>query len=414
MQMEESRAAGGLVDAVADWLVIEALAETTVEALISGCCARLNAAGIPLWRMSLAFSTLHPLFAAVTNTWVRNDDDLDVTQHRHGVADTSEQWQRSPFFHIIKTSIPFLRRRLTGPEALLDFPILPELRDRGATDYLAYAVQFGSRETQRARMGGIIVSWTTDRPGGFTDNDIQALMRIQRRLALACKVTISEQITRDVLATYLGPDAGRRVLGGNIQLGDGETTHAVIWFSDLRNSTGMADTLPPDEFLATVNAYFDCTAGAVLIKGGEVLRFVGDAVLAIFPIPEGGKKAAVQRACRKALRASGEARCRLRDLNEVRKSQGKLPLNFGIGLHIGDVHFGNIGVPERLEFSVVGPAANEAARLESLAKTLDRPVLVSGEFAASLDVAWESMGAHKLRGVDDPLDVFAPPDPVTR
>ena len=396
---------GGLIDAVADWLVSEALEGSTVETLLEGCCARLRAAGIPLWRTSLSFRTLHPLFASITLIWRRGRVGLEQTGHEHRTAELSEAWQRSPFFHMLNTGIPFLRRHLTGPEALLDFPVLQDLRDQGGTDYLAYAVEFGGSHPPELR-SGIVVSWTCDRPGGFSESDVQALLRVQRRLAVACKVTIGEQVTGNILTAYLGPDAGRHVQAGQIKLGDGETIYAVIWFSDLRNSTGMADTLPGEDYLKVINDYFDCTAGAVLANKGEVLRFIGDAVLAIFPIRRSGNTP--KRACAQALAAAREAEGRLADLNETRAEAGKRPLNFGVGLHLGDVMFGNIGVPERLEFSVIGPAANEVARLEDLTKTLGRRVLVSGEFARHLTLDWESLGRHDLRGVGDPIEVFAP------
>ncbi len=395
---------GGLIDAVADWLVSKALEGSTVETLLEGCCARLRAAGIPLWRTSLGFRTLHPLFASITLVWRRGEEQLEQTGQEHSTAESSEAWHQSPFFHMLTTGIPFLRRQLTGPEALLDFPVLQDLRDQGGTDYLAYAVEFGGSDAERRN--GIVVSWTCDRPGGFSESDIQALLRVQRRLAVACKVTIGDQVTGNILTAYLGPDAGRHVLAGQIRLGDGETIYAVIWFSDLRNSTGMADTLPAEDYLKVVNDYFDCTAGAVLANKGEVLRFIGDAVLAIFPIRKSGNTP--RRACAQALAAAREAEGRLAELNRARAEAGKGPLNFGIGLHLGDVMFGNIGVPERLEFSVIGPAANEVARLEDLTKTLGRRVLVSGEFARHLTLDWESLGRHGLRGVGDPIEVFAP------
>jgi adenylate cyclase len=412
MQLEEqtfSGSGGGLVDATADWLISESLGNTTVETLFEGACTRLHSAGIPLWRVALAFRTLHPLFGSVTMIWQRGEKGLDTVGHLHGLADSSEEWKRSPFFHMLDSGVPFLRRRLDGPDALLDFAILPELKDQGATDYFAYAVEFGGEKIANGPDDGIIVSWTADRPGGFSDQDIQALLRIQRRLAVACKVTIREQITDNILTAYLGPDAGRQVKRGQIQLGDGENIHAVIWYSDLRNSTGMADTLPPDEYLKAVNEYFDGTAGAVLANGGEVLRFIGDAVLAIFPIRKKGK-AAAGKACRNALKAAEESHRRMRVTNARRLEEGCPVLAYGVGLHLGDVMFGNIGIPERIEFSVIGPAANEAARLENLTKTLHCPVLVSGEFAEALDIEWISMGTHDLRGVGDKMEVFVPPE----
>jgi len=251
---------------------------------------------------------------------------------------------------------------------------------------------------------GVVGSWATDRPGGFNDNDLQSLLRIQQRLAVACKMVIKEQITENVLSAYLGPDAGKQVLSGQIQLGDGETTHAVIWFSDLRNSSGLADTLPPEDFIILINEYFQCMAGAVLENNGEVLRFIGDAVLAIFPIRDGHANEA--EACATALAAARDAVGRMAELNKTRKKDKNDELGFGIGLHVGDVMYGNIGVPERVEFSVVGPAANEAARIETLTKSLGHQVIFSDHFASAIDESWQSLGKHELRGVGEPMEVF--------
>jgi len=216
-------------------------------------------------------------------------------------------------------------------------------------------------------------------------------------------VQIKQQIAHTVLATYLGMDAGRQVLEGQIRRGDGEMLHAVIWYSDLRDSTRLADSLAADEYLKTVNSYFECTAGAVLANGGEVLRFIGDAVLAIFPIRDGGSKSA----CELAMAAARDADARLAAVNRERANRNLEALDYGLGLHVGDVMFGNIGVPERLEFSVIGPAANEVARIESLTKTLGRRTLASAEFSRGVPGSWESTGEHALKGVGEPLEVMA-------
>ena len=321
----------------------------------------------------------------------------------HGEAFTSDDWRQSPMNHLLSTQIPFLRRRLTGEEALLDFPVCRDLRDQGATDYVAWMIPFARDDEPGPHLDGVIGSWATDRPGGFSDRDMRSLLRIQRRLVVSLKVQIKQQIASTVLATYLGMDAGRQVLEGQIRRGDGEMVHAVIWYSDMRDSTHLADTMPAEEFLKTVNSYFECTAGAVLAHGGEVLRFIGDAVLAIFPIRDGDPKSA----CELAMAAARDAEGRLDALNEERASR-KLPsIDYGLGLHVGDVMFGNIGVPERLEFSVIGPAANEVARIESLTKTLGRRTLASAEFARAVSRDWESTGEHALKGVGEPLEVMA-------
>ena len=194
---------------------------------------------------------------------------------------------------------------------------------------------------------------------------------------------------------------------GNIRRDKGEQIEAVIWFSDMRDSTRWADELEADDFLALVNSYFECTASAVISSGGEVLRFIGDAVLGIFPVEEQGRYDS-HLAASTAMKAMQDAENRLAKLNQKRLSNGLKPVDFGLGLHIGTVTFGNIGVAERLEFSVVGPAANEVARLEALSKTLQRRVLVSEAFASLLDANWESLGEHTLRGVNNKVKIFSP------
>lgn len=396
----------GLIDEIADWLMSQALQEAEIRALFEGCCDRLRASGLPLWRALLSFPTLHPLYASIWLTWYRDEEGVGIVESHVGYSSVSESFRSSPFYHMTKTQIPFLRRRLVGEEAILDFPVLSEFHDKGATDYLAFLVPFGNKAYEGPMINGIMTSWTTDRPSGFSIQDIQSLQRIEKRLAVACRVIINRQVARNVLSTYLGPDAGQRVLNGQIKRGDGETIHAVIWYSDMRNSTHLADTMAAEDFLHILNQYFECTAGAVLAKGGDVLRFVGDAVLAIFPIRHGA--ATPREACKAAVAAARDAEDRVEQAKRENDAVREV-LAFGLGLHVGDVMYGNIGVPERLEFSVIGPAANEVARLESLTKTYGRRVLVSGSFARHLPIAWESLGPHELSGVGEPFEVFALP-----
>jgi adenylate cyclase len=400
-----STGASVLIDGVADWLMSQALGEGEVHDIVGGCCDRLLAAGIPLWRAFVSFRILHPKFAALSDIWRRDErsGSVERIETLHGEAFTSDEWRQSPMDHMLSTQIPFLRRRLTGEEALLDFPVCRELRDQGASDYVAWMIPFARDDEPGPHFDGVIGSWCTDRPTGFSDRDIRSLLRIQRRLVVSLKVQIKQQIAQTVLDTYLGMDAGRQVLEGQIRRGDGEMVHAVIWYSDMRESTRLADSLAAEEFLGTVNAYFECTAGAVLANGGEVLRFIGDAVLAIFPIRDGDP----QSACQLAMTALRDADARLAAVNAERVERKLEALDYGLGLHVGDVMFGNIGVPERLGFSVVGPAANEVARIESLTKKLGRRALASAEFARSVPGEWEPVGEHALEGVGEPLEVMA-------
>jgi len=225
---------------------------------------------------------------------------------------------------------------------------------------------------------------------------------LQQTLALTVKVQIREQITRNILATYLGTDAGQQVLIGHIQRGDGERIHAVIWYSDMRASTAVADSLTGAQFLDALNSYFECSAGAVIANDGEVLRFIGDAVLGIFPVLEGDSRVPDRNATKAAL----EANSRLATLNAQRERDDKLAVDFGLALHLGEVIFGNIGVPERLEFSVTGPAANEVARMEDLTKELGERIVVSAECAEAAGNGLYSLGCHELRGVHEPKEVF--------
>lgn len=393
-----------LIDAIADWLITSSLGESSLESLFEGCCNRLYAAGIPLARVFITFSTLHPLFEARSLTW-RRDRPLEAESFVHGSTETSAEWHGSPLNFMVRHGTPLLRRRLTGGDAGREFPVLGSLAGEGCTDYVGTLVPFGP--PGRIAMDGIAGSFATDRADGFTDSDVAALLRIHRRLAVACRVSIERQVTRNILTAYLGRNAGRRVRSGQIRRGDGQTIAAAIWYSDLRDSTKLAETLPATEFLGLLNRYFECTAGAVLAGGGEVLTFIGDAVLAIFPI--GVRVASVGHACAQALAAADDAVRRLDALNAERHGAGQAPIRFGLGLHRGEIMFGNIGVPERLQFTAVGPAVNEVERIQTLSKTLGLPVLVSEAFARALRRKWIGMGTHRLRGVARPITVFAPP-----
>ncbi len=399
----EARGGIDLIGTIADWLMDQALGEPPLDELFQGCCARLRAAGVPIARAFIGFRVLHPLVSVMSYTW-KPDEGLTTQELSHETG--SDGWSLSPHKYLVDNHIPFMRRRLAGRDAIIDYPLFAELQESGLSDYFGFAVLFSDDAIGRGVANGLIGSWSTDRASGFSDSDIQALLRIQRRLSVACKVRIKEMIARNVVTTYLGADAGLRVLNGSIKRGDGEIIRAAVWFSDLRNSTGLAETLDANGYLEALNGYFECAAGAVMEEGGEVLMLIGDAVLAIFPIGAGGRTE--QTACRAALAAAGGAERRLATLNAARDATGQPGLEFGVGLHVGDLMFGNIGLPERLQFTVVGPAANEVARLQALTKVLGRRVLASRDFAERVRGAWEPLGKHDMPGLADAREVFAP------
>jgi adenylate cyclase len=272
------------------------------------------------------------------------------------------------------------------------------------TDYFVIRTALSVRKEQSATgQIGILVTWAADRPGGFTNDELDALQKIQRRFAVACKTVIQARISRNISETYLGREAGTRVLSGSIRRGDGQETQAVVWYNDLRNSTALADTMPGRDYIQLLNVYFDTTAALVIKAGGEVLDFIGDGVLAIFPYDDASQQKRAIGAATGALHEVIKARDAL---NEKRLEQGMFPLRFGIGLNTGKVMFGNIGVPERLTFSVIGPTVNEVSRIESLTKATGIDALVTHEIAASDPQNWISIGVQRLAGVSEGMELF--------
>lgn len=393
-----------LVNGINEWLVDQALSEPDIVEMLEGLCHRLHAIGIPVARSRLTWPTLHPLFQAETILWARGRQ-TEFEQFRHQETE-SEAWRKSPMKYMFDNDVMVLRRKLEGSDKVLDFPVLQELAEQGMTDYLVVRTSLSVRNEHAAtgRMG-ILVTWAADRPGGFTNDELEALQKIQRRFAVACKTVIQARIARNISETYLGREAGSRVLAGSIRRGDGQETKAVVWYNDLRDSTALADTMPGHDYIQLLNLYFDITAAQVIKAGGEVLDFIGDGVLAIFPyLDEAQQKAAIA--------AATEALCAViaaRDtLNGQRVGQGLMPLRFGIGLNTGTVMFGNIGVPERLTFSVIGPTVNEVSRIESLTKATGMDALVTYDIAALDPEKWISIGVQRLAGVSEGMELFAP------
>jgi adenylate cyclase len=386
-----------------DWLIDQTLGEPDIVDLFEGACLRLSGVGVPVGRGMLMWPTLHPLFQAENVIW-RRGQPAELRQFAHQDTAT-EQWLRSPMRALIESNIPVMRRRLTGPGKMLDFVLLEELAEEGFTDYLLMATPlFGNPMHLDERRRGIIVSWTCDQPGGFSDEDLAGLQRVQKRLAIACKTVLQERVARNITEAYLGRLTGEKVFRGSIRLGDGEQTRALVWYSDLRNSTHLAETMPSADFLELLNDYFECAARPVIAAGGEVLAFIGDAVLGIFPVEDNSERAEVTRKVMVALKDSLAYADRL---NGERGKTGLQQFRYGIGLNFGSVMYGNIGVPERLSFSAIGPTVIEVARIEKLNKTLDTRVLATKEVASVEPHLWRSMGRQKLEGLGEAQEVFS-------
>ena len=389
---------------IVDRLVSEALTTDYYEGVFANLCDALVDAGLPLLRAHLSTRILHPLMVSVELTWSR-ECGFEV-KPREFASTPGESWLRSPLHWMVTNKLPELRVDLRDARAVDKFVVFKEIRAAGATDYLALSTPFGDPATAFERASGILTSWVSDAPDGFSPEQVAALKYLQPYVGLISKLSKHQYTAHNVMSAYLGEDAGRRVLEGQIRLGDVEHIPAVIWYSDLRNSTALAEQLPVETFLQTINTYFECTAGAVLAHRGEVLRFIGDAVLAVFPITPA---VSATKAAQRAISASHEAVQRMATLNHERAVDGHGPLAFGLGLHVGDLLYGNIGVPTRIEFSVIGRAANEVTRLESLSKEVGEPVLVSRSFKEVLDLPWRELGSYKVKGIAEAMLVYAPP-----
>ncbi len=387
------------IDGVEDWLIGQALGSPNMASMFAQMCEKLRQCHVPVDRAMIGWSTLHPLIQAESAVW-EHGNELQHQQITHTEED-NEDWLQSPIRAIMLSREPMLRRRLTHANAPFEFPLLSRLSEAGYTDYFVLPTEFDipaiMDETSTA---GIIVSWATRAEDGFSEDALMALRYIQKRLALAARATMEGQISRTIAETYLGRIAGNKVLNGQIRHGDGETIDAVIYFSDMRNSTAIAESLGPDAYLTWLNTYFEATAGAVLEQGGEVLDFIGDAVLGVFPTDEQSLSSAVA----KAIAAADDTRTRLRAIN-ADPGCGR-PLRAGIALSVGSVMFGNIGVPSRLTFSVIGQSVHAAARIESLTKTVGAEVLMTGDVARHAGSRSRPAGAFALSGFSEHQPLF--------
>jgi adenylate cyclase len=393
---------------LADWVTQAGLKGRAETTLLSGFCERAVAAGILLAKASLIVDTLHPIHEGRVFRWQLGEHESTLQEYgRTTEGAATESWHRSPFYYLWQSGEPFLQRRLT-PDLAVDFPILADMRAAGITDYLAMNNRFAA-DGAIGEMDCIWSSWATDVPDGFSAAAVAALRRLVPFLALAVKSASLGRIAETLVETYLGRDAGRRVLSGRIARGVAEKIGTVLWFSDLRGYTKITDTAPPEQIIPLLNDYADAVISAIHEEGGEVLKLIGDGTLAIF------QTADRERACRGALAAAAAARQRIDTLNVQRIAQALPVTQMYLGLHVGEVFYGNVGSKDRLDFTVVGPAVNEASRIAAMCRSTDQEVLLSAAFAASCGTARErliSVGRYALRGVGQPQELFTlEPDP---
>src|SRR5215469_4981558 len=381
------------IRAVVDWLIDGARSAPQPHQVLAQLSERLAACGIPLWRVAVFVRTLHPNVMGRRFVW-RPGAEVDVREAPYELLESSD-FLDSTIARVYLTEKP-IRRRLADPHCPIDFPILEELRLEGVTDYLASPLFFTDGTIH-------VLTCTTREPSGFTDAQIAGIEAIITPLARVAEVRALRRMASTLLDTYVGHDAGERVLAGHIRRGDIEEIHAAIWLSDMRGFTALADTLPPRVMIDLLNRYFDCQVPVILDHGAEVLKFMGDGLLVIFTIT--GDETEV---CTRALAAARQAQANIAEL-----SGSAMPgVRFGLALHIGDVLYGNIGSANRLDFTCIGPAVNFAARIEKLAGELGRGILVSDEFARCCPGEFTALGEFTLAGFSSAQQVFGLEDEI--
>ncbi len=384
---------GGEVDR---WLLVDGPQIDSEIELFDELCWRLLGDGVPLWRASLHIGTLHPQIRGVGARWWRDRKVIEDYRILHGSEETDE-YKLSPIRTTSERGTP-VRHRLDRP--IPEFPLLEKIRQAGGTDYFALALNRTFRRFPT-------VVWGTDRPGGFSDADIAKLEDINPALAAIIDARAVRRISGNLLDTYLGPQAGRRILAGQIFRAQGERLRAVIMMTDMRDFTGLSDRLGGDDVIELLDEYFDAVVSPVEERKGEVLKFMGDGVLSIFPAEDDEDFAP---SSLRALEAATEGLERLATVNQSRLARNMPELRIGIGLHLGEVIYGNVGAADRLDFTVIGPAVNLASRIEGLTKRLLRPLLTSAAFAEICPRPLVSLGFHPVRGLYHPEEVFGLPE----
>lgn len=387
-------------------IVERGLQGLALEEQVSHLVTRLATLSLPIKRAALGVRTLHPQYGALTYLWRPGMDSVEATPQDRAVL-AGEAFVNSPIHYLVTSGRDHCRFRLDGDDEV-PFPVLDEVRDQGMTDYVAYLVRFQSSSLNRSTLEGMFFSCATDAVSGFDAAHLAAITALLPHLAIAMKSRLTYDVAKTVAETYLGADAGQRVLTGEIVRGSTQSIDAIIWFCDLRGFSQLANKLDREALIATLNAYLAAMAEPVDGRGGQILKILGDGFLATFDLVERESGQVVTA----ALDAAVALRSGIARLNDARTADGRPTLEFGLALHVGTVFYGNIGTETRLDFTVVGPAVNEASRIQDLCRPLDRDLLLSAAFEGLVDPsrhALQSLGHHQLRGVSTPMELFTLP-----
>ncbi|KAA1180469.1 adenylate/guanylate cyclase domain-containing protein [Rhizobium tropici] len=379
---------------ILDWLMNDVRDQRFIDNILVELCEKMRASGIPVARASMHFRTLHPQWLGARILWRTGMKEADIATFSYGVENTP-QFLASPINEIFNGATEVRQDLQVSGKDQLAYPLYKEMYEEGLTDYIAWPIYhtLGKRH---------IATFASDAPGGFTEQHVTFLRDLLPALTMVTEIRLKNIMARTLLRTYVGPHASEQILAGATTRGSGATVGAAILICDLRDFTTISDMWPRDDVIELLNGYFDAMVEPIEKHGGEILKFMGDGLLAIFPLSD-------PNACHNLLLAISEAQAAVGVLNEENRKHGREVLRYGVGVHVGDVMYGNIGSRTRLDFTVIGPAVNIASRLESLTKEVKRPVLLSKAFVDMAECRrdMESLGSFPLKGLGEPVDVYA-------
>lgn len=402
--------------AVSAWLAEAGLRNLPFDEMVDGFSRRLNELGVPVARSFVGMNTLHPMVRVRSVIWERSSGPNAHFEFRHVDID-APILRQSPFLPMLRDGVAVRRLRIDDPAAAREAPLFEELHAAGMTEWYGRVFPFGSLmpgvpgvdgpdSAEHAERLWLVCSLTTDQPGGYRESDIAVMERLLPVFALAVKAVATGAIGHGLLAAYLGDDPASRVFAGTVLRGGVQSVEAVLFYTDLRGFTALADVTPGPELITLLDECFECMVEPVAHHGGEVLKFLGDGLLAAFAVIAHNRDAV----CAAALDSAVEALARIETLNARRRAEGRQTIELDVSLHIGTVQYGNVGTATRLDFTVIGPAVNEASRIERLCEPLGRHLLISQQFAeaaVSSRSRLVSLGRHPLRGVREATELFA-------
>lgn len=390
------------LDGLVERIIERGLRGQPIEVQLAGLAQFIYEAGFPMKRVSIGMRTLHPRYGALAYIW-RPDEDRVEYSPQERTAQVRKAFQQSPIQVMLNSGEATQRHRLDSDEKL-PFPVLEELRDEGMTDYAARLVLYDAVSPGSSALEGVFFSCATDSPAGFDAGQLRQVFDLLPYFAMAIKSRLTYDVASTVTETYLGKDAGRRVLTGEIERGSTQTIKAVIWYFDLQDFTKLAETTPGDQMIAMLNDYFGAAVGAVEAYGGDVLKFMGDGLLAIFKFADDDSAC-----CSRAIAAADELLATMAAINERRAAEDMVLTNFSLALHLGDLMYGNIGAEDRLDFTVIGPAVNMTARIQAMCRPLEQDLIISSAVAGSAVREHKrivSIGRHVLRSIPEPQELF--------